>query len=99
VDEVLFAAGVHPARKANTLGPEEIEAIHTTTRAILHRAIELRGTTFDSYHDAFGETGKFQHQLKVFTRAGEPCLVCGTEIVKSRVAGRGTYTCPSCQPL
>ena len=25
------------------------------------------------------------------------CPRCGTEIVKSRVAGRGTYTCPSCQ--
>ena len=81
VDEVLFAAGVHPARKANTLG----------------RAIELRGTTFDSYHDAFGESGEFQHQLKVFTRAGEPCQVCGTKVVKSRVAGRQTYTCPACQ--
>jgi formamidopyrimidine-DNA glycosylase len=99
VDEVLFTASVHPVRKANTLGPEEIEAIHTTTRDILRRAVEQRGTTFDSYHDAFGETGKFQHQLKVFTRAGEPCLVCGTEIIKSRVAGRGTYTCPSCQPV
>jgi formamidopyrimidine-DNA glycosylase len=99
VDEVLFAAGVHPARKADTLKPQEIRAIHTATRDILGRAIELRGTTFDSYHDAFGETGEFQHQLKVFTRAGEPCPICGTEISKSRVAGRGTYTCPICQPL
>jgi formamidopyrimidine-DNA glycosylase len=99
VDEVLFAAGVHPAHKANTLGVQEIRAIHVATRDILSRAIELRGTTFDSYHDAFGEAGKFQHQLKVFTRAGEPCPVCGTGISKSRVAGRGTYTCPSCQPL
>jgi formamidopyrimidine-DNA glycosylase len=97
VDEVLFAAGVHPARRANTLSPEEIRAIHAATRDILGRAIELRGTTFDSYHDAFGETGKFQHQLKVFARAGEPCPVCGAEIVKSRVAGRGTHTCPACQ--
>ncbi len=99
VDEVLFAAGVHPTRKANTLSREEVQKIHTATRDILRRAIELRGTTFDSYHDAFGETGKFQHQLKVFTRAGEPCVVCGTEIVKSRVAGRGTHVCPVCQPL
>jgi formamidopyrimidine-DNA glycosylase len=97
VDEVLFAAGVHPLRRANTLSPEEIQAIHAATRDILGRAIELRGTTFDSYHDAFGETGKFQHQLKVFARAGEPCPVCGAEIVKSRVAGRGTHTCPACQ--
>jgi formamidopyrimidine-DNA glycosylase len=99
VDEVLFAAGVNPARKADTLGPEEINAIYAATRDILSRAIELRGTTFDSYHDAFGESGKFQHHLKVFTRAGEPCPTCGTEILRSRVAGRGTYTCLACQPL
>jgi formamidopyrimidine-DNA glycosylase len=97
VDEVLFAAGVHPTRKAGTLTLEEIQKIHAAIRDILRRAIELRGTTFDSYHDAFGETGKFQHQLKVFTRAGEPCPECGTEIIKSRVAGRGTHACPSCQ--
>jgi formamidopyrimidine-DNA glycosylase len=99
VDEVLFAARVNPTRRANTLTGEEIEKLHTATRDILGRAIEARGTTFDSYHDAFGETGKFQHQLQVFTRAGGPCPRCGTEIIKSRVAGRGTYTCPKCQPL
>jgi formamidopyrimidine-DNA glycosylase len=97
VDEILFSARVHPTRKASTLSRDEIQNIHTATRDILRRAIELRGTTFDSYHDAFGETGKFQHQLKVFARAGEPCPECGTEIMKSRVAGRGTHTCPACQ--
>ena len=97
VDEILFAARVHPTRKASTLSRDEIQNIHAATRDILSRAIELRGTTFDSYHDAFGETGKYQHHLEVFTRAGEPCPRCGTEIVKSRVAGRGTYTCPACQ--
>jgi formamidopyrimidine-DNA glycosylase len=97
VDEVLFSAGVHPTRKASTLAAEEIQNIHAATRDILRHAIEQRGTTFDSYHDAFGETGKFQHQLKVFTRAGEPCPRCGTEIIKSRVAGRGTHSCPVCQ--
>lgn len=98
VDEVLFAARVHPTRKANTLKPVEIQEIFSATRDILGRAIEMRGTTFDSYHDAFGESGKFQYQLKVFTHAGEPCPVCGTEIQKLRVAGRGTHVCPTCQP-
>jgi formamidopyrimidine-DNA glycosylase len=98
VDEVLFAARVHPTRKANTLDSGEIREIFSATRDILGRAIEMRGTTFDSYHDAFGESGKFQYQLKVFTHAGEPCPVCGTEIQKLRVAGRRTHVCPTCQP-
>jgi formamidopyrimidine-DNA glycosylase len=99
VDEVLFAAGVHPTRKANILSREEVKTIYAATRDILGRAIQLRGTTFDSYHDAFGEGGKFQYQLKVFARAGEPCPVCSTQILKLRVAGRGTHVCPICQPL
>lgn len=99
VDEILFAAGVHPSRKASTLTPEEIKEVHASTRDILARAIEARGTTFDSYHDAFGETGKFQHHLRVFTRDGEPCPVCGAEIRKTRIAGRGTHFCPTCQPV
>ena len=99
VDEVLFAAGVHPARRADTLTAEETHKIHTATRDILRHAIELRGTTFDSYHDAFGETGQYQHRLQVFTRAGEPCTNCATTIEKTRVAGRGTHACPACQPL
>ena len=99
VDEVLFAAGVHPTRKANTLSREEVKTIYVATRDILGQAIQLRGTTFDSYHDAFGEGGKFQYQLRVFARAGEPCPVCSTQILKLRVAGRGTHVCPICQPL
>lgn len=99
VDEVLFAAGVHPTRRANTLEREEVEAIHAATREILALAIELRGTTFDSYHDAFGESGGYQDKLRVFARVGEPCPVCATEITKMRVAGRGTHVCARCQPL
>lgn len=99
VDEVLFAAGVHPSRKADTLGETETRGIHAAILDILGRAIEHRGTTFDSYHDAFGETGKFQNYLRVFAREGEPCPVCETNIVKLKVAGRGTHVCPRCQPL
>jgi formamidopyrimidine-DNA glycosylase len=99
VDEVLFASGVHPTRKANTLTGEEIQGIYAATRDILGRAVEARGTTFDSYHDAFGETGKYQYQLEVFAHAGDPCPRCGTQIEKSRVAGRGTHWCPSCQSM
>ncbi len=99
VDEVLFTAGVHPSRKANTLSGGETREVRAAVRDILGRAIEHRGTTFDSYHDAFGETGRFQNHLRVFKREGEPCFVCGTRILKLKVAGRGTHICPTCQPL
>ena len=39
-----------------------------------------------------------QHEFRVYGRAGEPCERCGTPIAKTRVAGRGTWYCPVCQP-
>ncbi len=39
-----------------------------------------------------------QDELRVYGRENEPCPRCGTAVAKTRVAGRGTYYCPSCQP-
>ncbi|MFA6739087.1 MAG: dephospho-CoA kinase, partial [Bacilli bacterium] len=33
----------------------------------------------------------------VYGREGKPCRVCGTPIVKSTLASRGTHFCPNCQ--
>jgi formamidopyrimidine-DNA glycosylase len=40
-----------------------------------------------------------QKEFKVYGRDDEPCDRCGTPIEKTRVAGRGTWYCPHCQPL
>ena len=56
------------------------------------------GASIDRYRDSLGERGTMQDLLRVHLHAGEPCLRCGTTIVKTRVAGRGTYWCPRCQP-
>jgi formamidopyrimidine-DNA glycosylase len=39
-----------------------------------------------------------QDLLRVHLHAGEPCPRCRATIVKTRVAQRGTYWCPVCQP-
>ena len=39
-----------------------------------------------------------QDEFRVYGRGGEPCDRCGTPIAKTRVAGRGTWFCPACQP-
>jgi formamidopyrimidine-DNA glycosylase len=45
-----------------------------------------------------GVRGAFQDEFLVHRRAGQPCGRCGAEIVKTVVAGRGTYVCERCQP-
>jgi formamidopyrimidine-DNA glycosylase len=98
-DESLFAAHIHPLRRASTLTPSEIAKLYHAMRAILLEAVALRGTTTRSYRDVGGEKGGFQQRLKVVARAGKPCFGCPGVVEKTIVGGRETYLCPSCQRL
>ncbi len=62
-------------------------------------ATKHHGTTVHSYTTAFGEAGEFQSHLHAYGNAGKPCERCGTTLVKTKVAQRGTTYCPHCQIL
>jgi formamidopyrimidine-DNA glycosylase len=97
VDEALYRARIHPERRANTLGADQIGRLHAAIREVLRAAIEGRGTTFSSYTDIEGRQGQYQDDLQVFGRAGSACRQCGSPIVRLVVSGRGTHICPECQ--
>lgn len=96
-DESLFRAGIRPTRIAGRLSRERLYALHAALQAILRHAISLGGSSVSDYVDADGSRGFFQLEHRVYLRGGEPCLVCGTPIRRTTVAGRGTHYCPSCQ--
>ncbi len=64
---------------------------------MLNKAIKLGGTTIRSYTSSMGVTGRFQNELNVHTKEGEPCPICESTIEKIKVNGRGTYYCTECQ--
>ncbi len=97
VNEILFLAKIHPETICNKLNLEDFDNIIKLTQDVLERAIEAGGTTIRSYTSSLGVTGLFQQSLLVHNRNKEKCTVCGSEIVKIRVAQRGTYVCPKCQ--
>lgn len=97
VDEALFRSGLHPLRRSETLGEDEIARLHQGIVAALRQGIVNRGTTLSDYRDAWGTAGMNREQLLVFRREGKPCPRCGRPIEKIRVAGRGTHLCPHCQ--
>jgi len=97
--EILFSAGIHPQRRANTLSREEIAILVQRTRVILSKAVEERGTTIADYLDTRGDTGGYQKLLQVYGRAGFPCPHCGRPIERIRQSGRSTYYCPHCQMM
>jgi formamidopyrimidine-DNA glycosylase len=98
-DEALWRARLHPLRPASRLEPDEVKALHRGVREALRRGLARQGSTLRDYRLPDGESGSMQDEFKVYGRGGEPCERCGTPIDKIRVAGRGTWYCPSCQRL
>lgn len=98
--EALYEAGIHPRRPANSLRAPQCHALHDAFVTVLNRAIAAGGTSLRDYRRIDGTMGYFQHQFRVYQRAGEPCGYCrcdsrsGSAIVHERFAGRATYFCP-----
>lgn len=98
-DESLFRAGIHPLRRADSLTLEEIARLHQAIRAVLELGIEHGGTSFSRHQDIWGQEGWNRDHLQVYNREGDPCLRCGTAIVRIVVAPRSAHFCPTCQPV
>lgn len=99
VDETLYRAGIDPRSRASSLNARHAARIVDAAKAVLDKAVALGGTTIRSYTSSLGVTGRFQNDLMVHMREGEPCKRCGETIVKTKVGGRGTYLCPDCQDI
>jgi len=99
VDEVLFLSQIHPEKRANKLTEKELQAIYDNTYAVLSKAVEQGGTTIRSYVNGEGEMGMFQQELFVYGQDTKPCKHCASEIIKLKIAGRGTHICPTCQRI
>lgn len=98
VDEALWRARIHPLRPARELDADEVRALREGIKRALEAGIKRQGATLRDYRQPDGSAGSMQNEFKVYGRLGEPCDRCGTLIEKTRVAGRGTWYCPACQP-
>lgn len=95
--EALWEAGIRPGTPSGKLTKPAIRRLHSSLVSVLERAIDMRGSTVDDYVDADGLKGGFQNVLSVYGRAGNGCLRCSGEIVRTVLAGRGTWWCRKCQ--
>jgi formamidopyrimidine-DNA glycosylase len=98
-DESLWGAKIHPAQRVSDVPMRKLKVLFSELQSVLNLAIEKGGSTDKNYVDAEGKKGSYLSFARVFRREGLPCLRCGNIIIKSRVAGRGTHTCPTCQVL
>lgn len=98
-DESLWGARIHPATRVRDVADSRLRLLHKELRFVLELAIEKGGSTDRNYVNAEGKKGSYIDFARVFRREGLECpRHAGVQILKSRVAGRGTHTCPVCQP-
>ena len=98
-DEICFMANLHPKQDIYYLTTEDIDSLVLASKEVIEKAILAGGTTIRSYTSSLGVTGLFQLQLNVHTKANQACPRCQNMIIKTRVAGRGTYICENCQKI
>ncbi|HYR98277.1 MAG TPA: hypothetical protein VEO58_04640, partial [Gemmatimonadales bacterium] len=94
----LFEAGIDPSKPTNKLSLDEFARLHAAVTGVLGRAVQSSGTTVRDYRTGTGEEGRFQFELKVYGRGGEPCVTCGTKLVTTHTIDlRATTFCSKCQ--
>lgn len=98
-DEALFAVKLHPLTLVKDVSEQKFADLFEALKEVLVTSIEAGGSSDKNYVNAEGKRGSYLTFANVFRREGKPCMRCGATIEKSRVAGRGTHTCPVCQPL
>lgn len=96
-DESLWGAKIHPASKVADVSDASLKKLHGDIKYVLQLSIEKGGSTDRNYVNSEGRRGSYIDFARVFRREKLPCPRCGTIIEKSKVAGRGTHTCPRCQ--
>ena len=96
-DEACFRSGIHPLTGACGLSGSQRAALLQSVQEVLTESIAECGSSIRDYRDANGDAGAFQNLFRVYGRAGQPCMVCGTTLEKTVAAARTTVFCPNCQ--
>jgi endonuclease-8 len=102
--EVLFRAGLAPTTPGRMITERCWEQLWDDLRALMKEGV-VRGR-IDTVHTAHTpeamrrapRVDRHGGEVYVYRRAGQPCLVCGTEVRRSELAARNLYWCPACQP-
>jgi formamidopyrimidine-DNA glycosylase len=96
-DEACFCAGVHPATRGMDLKEEQLDKLWFAVKTVLKQGIKYRGSSTSDYTTTDGSEGSYQHYHRVYQKTGQKCSECSTLIERTKLAGRSTHFCPTCQ--
>lgn len=97
-NEALFDAGIDPSKPTHKLSLAEFARLHEAVVGVLQRAVAASGTTVRDYRTGTGASGRFQFELRVYGRGGQPCVRCGKRLATTHAIDlRATTFCSRCQ--
>ena len=96
-DEILFTAGIYPARPADSLNMEEWERLAAAIPERISYFIKVNKITPEEYLETKGQDYRNTPFLQVYGQEGKPCPKCGEMLCRIVVGGRGSVYCPVCQ--
>jgi len=105
VCEALHRARLSPVWRASSVATrlgrpnERTRELVAAIKAVLRDAIAAGGSSLRNHRRTDGALGDFQHNFRVYDRAGKPCprRGCGGIIKRIVQTGRSTFFCPVCQ--
>ena len=99
--EILWNAGIHPAKRPASLDAKALARLAQATLTISRRSYRTRGVTVpDSLARKLkAEGARYErYRFYVYGRNGLPCHECGTPVVRNEMGSRAVFFCPTCQP-
>jgi formamidopyrimidine-DNA glycosylase len=95
--EVLFRHGINPYREGRAVGRAEWEAVWTDLCVLLRSGVRAGRIVTTRPTDRPRGRARREDSFYVYRRAGQPCRICGTEILVATMAARNLFWCPVCQ--
>ena len=96
-DEILFTAGIYPARPANSLKQTEWERLAEAIPERISYFIEKNAITAEEYLETKGRDYRNTPFLQVYGHGGSPCPKCRETLCRMVIGGRSSVYCPVCQ--
>ncbi|MGI5998544.1 MAG: DNA-formamidopyrimidine glycosylase family protein [Lutispora sp.] len=94
LQDILWNAKLHPKRKMNSLGEEDLINLFKSIESTIREMAEKGGR--DTEKDFFGINGGYKTVMSS-KNAGMPCPACGNVINKEAYLGGSIYYCNECQ--
>ena len=98
--ELLYRAKQNPFTADKDVSPKTMKLIWKDAVKLMPDGMVDRRIVTTRAKDRPHPTGQARREEVhyVYRRHGKPCFVCGSTILRTEMAGRTLYWCPTCQP-